>query len=106
MDITMTSEVEVTNKVVISFIPTHKLETTDISVSMNKSKGLNEDLICSTWKRINPKKENLMQNKNFMEIFACLIPITNSLCVVTFIDGSSCLYYCLNTHLIFKSVSK
>ncbi len=101
MDVTMQTKVEVTTKVVISFIPTHKLEISDIAVSVASS---DEDLICSTWKRINTKKENLMTNKGFLSSFVCLIPITNKLCVVTFEDGSSSLYYCLSNSLIFKNV--
>jgi len=101
MDVTMQTKVEVTTKVVISFVPTHKLEVSDLAVSMANT---DEDLICSTWKKINSKKENLMTNKGFLSSFVCLIPVTNKLCVVTFIDGSATLYYCLSNSLIFKNI--
>jgi len=100
-EVTANVNVETVNKIVVSFIPTHKLGTSDISVAIAAS---DEDMICSTWKRINHKKENLMNNKKFVESFSYLIPINNRLVVLSFRDGSSALYYCLNNSLIFKNV--
>ena len=93
MELTTNVNIETIHKVVVSFVPTHKLGTSS-----------SEDLICSTWKRINPKKENLMNNKKFVESFSFLIPITNRLVVLSFLDGTSALYYCLYNSLIFKNV--
>ena len=101
MELTTNVNIETIHKVVVSFVPTHKLGTSDISVAITSS---SEDLICSTWKRINPKKENLMNNKKFVESFSFLIPITNRLVVLSFLDGTSALYYCLYNSLIFKNV--
>lgn len=99
MDVTINENVEVINKVVTSFIPTHKLEVGDISISGRINE---EDLLCSTWKRINPKKENLMKNNKFLEELNFIIPITSKFIVCSFKDGKNGLYVCLGSPLIYK----
>jgi len=99
MDITINDSIEVTNKVVISFIPTHKLETGDISISGRINE---EDLICSKWKRINSSKENLMKNSKFLEELNFIIPINNKLVVCSFKNNKNGVYYCLGSPLIYK----
>ena len=99
MNITLNSNVEIVSKIIISFIPTHKFESGDISLNNRVNE---EDLLCSKWKIINPKKENLMKNPKFLEDLNVIIPIDNKFVLCCFKGDKNTLYACLHSPIIMK----